>query len=73
MFNLKSMREPGYIDEEEEEEEDDIQISTHGIRKEKHSSFGFVQMKLSEAVLNVVNKTLECVRRAYDLVGSHSL
>lgn len=68
MFNLMSMREPGYIEEEEE----DIKISTHGISKEKHSSFGFVQMKLSEAVLNVVNKTLECVRRAYDLVGSHS-
>lgn len=64
-----SIQEPGYI---EDEEEGNIKMYTHGIRKETHSSFGIVQMKLSEAVLNVVNKALECERQAYDLVESHS-
>lgn len=65
-----SIQELGYIDDEEEE--GNIKIYTHAIRKEKHSLFGIVQIKLSEAVLNVVNKALECVRQAYDLVERHS-
>lgn len=55
MFNLMSIQELGYI---EDEEEGNIKIYTHGIRKEKRSLFDIVQMKLSEVVLNVVNKDL---------------
>lgn len=52
MFNLMFIQEPGYT---EEWEEGDIKFSTHGFRKEKPPLSVILQIKMSEAVLNVVN------------------
>lgn len=55
---LWTHQEQGYL---EDWEEGNIELSTRAFRKEKPPSSVIIQMKMLEAVLNVVNRALECL------------